>query len=176
MARRRGNALTSSAGGYTIQVDGLAALQRDLNKVNKTAKAEVRDGLKRVAEPAVRSAKAVARANGLYATGELIRKISPAVTQQGVFIRAKAKRGGFPYPAIYEFGGRDYQITRRGRSKVVNRSKTGARLRAQFGGAQGDSGEFGPRAFLWPGVMRAQPEIVLELEHWLDTFLSKNDL
>ena len=176
MARRRGNALTTSAGGYTIQVDGLAALQRDLNKVNKTAKAEVRDGLKKIAEPAVSSAKAMARAKGLFDTGELIRKISPAVTQQGVFIRAKAKRDGFPYPVIYEFGGRDVQLTRRGKSRVVKRSKTGARLRAQYGGAQGEFGEFGPRAFLYPGVMRAQPEIVRGLEHWLDTFLSNNDL
>ena len=176
MARRRGNALTTTAGGWTIQIEGLAALQRDLNKVNKTAKTEVRDGLKAVAEPAVRSAQMEARMKGLYDTGELVRKISPAITQMGVFIRAKAKRGGFPYPAIYEYGGRDVQLTRRGKSRVVNRSKTGARLRAQYGGALGQFGEFGQRAFLYPGVMNAQPEIVRGLEHWLDTFLSKNDL
>lgn len=178
MARRRrpGNALTTTAGGWTIQIEGLAALQRDLNKVNKTAKKEVRNGLKDVAKPAVDSAKAMARAKGLFDTGQLVRKISPAINQQGVFIRAKAQRAGFPYPAIYEYGGRDVQLTRRGRSRVVNRSKIGARLRAQYGGAQGEFGEFGPRAFLYPGVMNAQGEIVRGLEHWLDTFLSKNDL
>jgi len=176
MARRRGNALTTSAGGYTIQVAGLAALQRDLGKVSKSAKAEVRDGLKQVAKPAVDSAQMVARMKGLYRTGQLVRKISPAITQQGVFIRAKATRRGFPYPAVYEYGGRDNQLTRKGRSRVTNRSKTGARLRAQYGGAIGASGEFGPRAFLYPGVVKAGPEIERALEHWLDTFLSKNDL
>jgi phage gpG-like protein len=178
MARRRqpGNALTTAAGGYTIRVEGLAALQRDLNKVNKTAKAEVRDGLKEVAKPAVKSAKNVARAKGLYDTGELIRKISPAITQQGVFIRAKATRSGFAYPAIYEFGGRDVQLTRRGVSRVRNRSARGQFLRTNYGGATGEFGEYGPRAFLYPGVMDAMPQIVAGLERWLDTFLVKNDL
>ena len=174
MARRRGNALTTAAGGWTIQIEGLAALQRDLNKVNKAAKSEVREGLKRVAKPAVDSVQFVVRAQGLYDTGQLYRKISPAITQQGVFIRAKAQRRGFAYRASYEYGGRDVQLTRRGKSRVVNRSAAGARLRANYGGAQGEFGEFGPRAFLYPGVMRAQPEIVSGLEDWLDTLLIKN--
>ena len=176
MARRRGNALTTTAGGWTIQVEGLAALQRDLGRVSKTARKEVREGLKEVARPVVKSVQLTVDQLGLVETGQLRRKITPAITQQGVFIRAKAQRRGFAYPAIYEYGGRDVQLTRRGKSRVTNRSKTGARLRAQFGGAQGQFGEFGPRAFLFPGVMRAQPEIIRGLEHWLDTFLSKNDL
>lgn len=178
MARRRspGNALTTTAGGWTFSVEGLAALQRDLNKVSKTAKKEVREGLKDAAGPAANAAKMEARMKGLVDTGELVRKITPAVTQMGVFIRAKATRGGFAYPAIYEYGGRDVQLHRRGMTRITNRSKTGARLRKQHGRALGEFGEFGPRAFLYPGVINALPETERALEHWLDTFLSKNDL
>lgn len=177
MARRRGNALTGAATGQTLVITGLAELQRDLNKVNKAAKKEVREGLKQVADPVVREAKQVAMQKGLFDTGQLVRKITKGVSQKGVFIRANAKRGGFPYPAIYEYGGRDVQLlSGGGRSKVVNRSKTGARLRAQYGGAQGQFGEFGPRAFLWPAVVNMQDEIQRGMEHWLDTFLADNGL
>lgn len=142
----RGSALRGATTGGTLRVEGLAALQRDLRKVNKTANKEVRDGLKDVGRIVSDQAKLIAAAKGLHKTGELIRKIAPSVRQQGVFVQAKAKRkspkypGGYPYPAVYEYG------TRRG------------------------------RPFLEPALDRSKDEVERAMEHWLDWFLSKNDL
>jgi len=142
----RGSALRGATTGGTLRVEGLAALQRDLRKVNKTANKEVRDGLKDVGRIVSDQAKLIAAAKGLNKTGQLIRKITPSVRQQGVFVQAKAKRksprypGGYPYPAIYEYG------IRRG------------------------------RPFLEPALDRSKSEVERAMEHWLDSFLSKNDL
>ena len=144
---RGGRALRSATFGGTLQVEGLAQLQRDLNKVNKTAKGEVRDGLKDVGQIVADKAKFIAAANGLRGTtGNLISKIKPTVRQQGVFVEAKAKKkskkypGGYRYPAIYEFDPR----------------------RA--------------RPFLWPAAETSEAQVERAMDRWLDTFLSKNDL
>lgn len=102
MARR--SRLGGSAGEFTLRVEGLRDLQRDLNKVNKAAKGEVREGLKAVGRIVQDEARLIAKVRGLHDTGQLRRKITPAVTQQAVFIRANAKRAGYPYPAVYEYG------------------------------------------------------------------------
>jgi hypothetical protein len=144
---KAGRALRSASFGGTLQVEGLAQLQRDLNKVNKTAKKEVRDGLKEVGDIVARNAQFIAAANGLRGrTGDLIKKIKPTVRQQGVFVEAKAKRkspkypGGYRYPGIYEFDPR----------------------RA--------------RPFLWPAAETSEAQVERAMDRWLDTFLSKNDL
>jgi hypothetical protein len=143
---KAGRALRSASFGGTLQVEGLAQLQRDLNRVNKTAKGEVRDGLKGVGKIVSDQAQLIAAAKGLNKTGQLIRRIVPTVRQQGVFVEAKAKRkspkypSGYPYPAVYEYG------IRRG------------------------------RPFLEPALNKSQNEVERAMERWLDTFLSKNDL
>ena len=143
----RGGALRSATFGGTLQVEGLAQLQRDLNKVNKTAKTEVRDGLKEVGEIVANKARFIAAANGLRGkTGDLISKTKPTVRQQGVFVEAKARKkskkypSGYRYPGIYEFDPR----------------------RA--------------RPFLWPAAETSEAQVERAMDRWLDTFLSKNDL
>ncbi len=142
----RMGALRSATSGGTLRVEGLAALQRDLNRVNKTAKGEVRDGLKEVGRIVSDQAQLIAMAKGLNKTGQLVRRIVPTVRQQGVFVEAKAKKrspkypAGYPYPAVYEYG------TRRG------------------------------RPFLEPALDSSKRSVERAMEHWLDTFLSKNDL
>ena len=142
----RMSALRSATTGGTLRVEGLAALQRDLNRVNKTAKGEVRDGLKEVGRIVSDQAQLIAMAKGLNKTGQLVRRIVPTVRQQGVFVEAKAKKrspkypAGYPYPAVYEYG------TRRG------------------------------RPFLEPALDSSKRSVERAMEHWLDTFLSKNDL
>lgn len=142
----RMGALRSATSGGTLRVEGLAALQRDLNRVNKTAKGEVRDGLKDVGRIVSDQAQLIAMAKGLNKTGQLVRRIVPTVRQQGVFVEAKAKKrspkypAGYPYPAVYEYG------TRRG------------------------------RPFLEPALDSSKRSVERAMEHWLDTFLSKNDL
>lgn len=142
----RMSALRSATTGGTLRVEGLAALQRDLNRVNKTAKGEVRDGLKEVGRIVSDQAQLIATAKGLNKTGQLVRRIVPTVRQQGVFVEAKAKKrspkypAGYPYPAVYEYG------IRRG------------------------------RPFLEPALDSSKRSVERAMEHWLDTFLSKNDL
>lgn len=142
----RGSALRGAAAGGTLQVRGLAELQRDMRKVSRSANSEIRDGLKDVGRIVSERAKIVALSKGLHKTGDLARKITPTVRQQGVFVQAKAKRrspkypGGYPYPAVYEYG------MRRG------------------------------RPFLVPALESSTNEVERAMEHWLNTFLSKNDL
>ncbi len=142
----RMSALRSATTGGTLRVEGLAALQRDLNRVNKTAKGEVRDGLKEVGRIVSDQAQLIATAKGLNKTGQLVRRIVPTVRQQGVFVEAKAKKrspkypAGYPYPAVYEYG------IRRG------------------------------RPFLEPALDSSKRSVERAMEHWLDTFLRKNDL
>ena len=175
MARRSN--LTGSAGGFTLQIEGLAALQRDLGKVNQAAKGEVREGLKDVGRIVQDEARLIAKAKGLYDTGALVRKISPAITQNAVYVRAKATKGGYNYPGVYEFGGRASQLKRKGpgMTRIRNRSAIGARL-AGFGPALGACGEYGPRAFLMPAAQSKSKEVEAAMERWLDGLLTKNSL
>ena len=142
----RGSALRGATTGGTLRVEGLAALQRDLRKVNKTANKEVRDGLKDIGRVVSDEAQLIAAAKGLHKTGQLIRRIVPTVRQQGVFVEAKARKkspkypGGYRYPAVYEYG------IRRG------------------------------RPFLEPALDKTKNQVERAMEHWLDTVLSKNDL
>lgn len=146
----RGSALRGATTGQTLQVRGLAELQRDLNKVNKTAKKEVREGLKDVGDIVAREAKQVASIKGLVKTGDLIRRIVPTVRAQGVFVEAKAKgpskkySGGYRYPGRYE-------------------------------GISGYTQKY-VRPFLWPAAQISGGKTERALENWLDTFLTKNDL
>jgi len=115
---------------------GLKALDSGLDK-------ELFDGLKAVAAKVVTKAQAEATRKGLVDTGELVRQIAPSVTQKSVDIVAKAKRAGFSYPAVYEYGGR------------------------------GKMNATGPRAFLRPGLQKAGPQIAKELENVIKSTVSK---
>jgi len=114
---------------------------------------ELKAGLKSIGSKVTTKAQAEADAKGLVKTGELIRKISPSVTQKGVAIVSKAKRPAsngkrksryagkpFPYPMVYEYG-------RRGKSTS--------------------------RAFLAPAVQKSSELIMSELEKVIETTASK---
>jgi hypothetical protein len=173
--------LRSSASGQTLRVQGLSELIRDLGKADKDAKREVVNGLKKVAEIVQDEAARTIGRKGLYDTGELYRKMMSrgalSVTQQAVSVKSTAKRGGFLYGGVYEFGGRSHSLKRKGpgRTAVKNRTKQGAKLAAS-GAATGSFGEYGPRAFLWPAAEAKKAETERAMEHWLDTFLSQHNL
>lgn len=99
-----GTRLRAASRGGTLRVEGLAQLQRDLGRVSKDARKEVREGLKDVGKLVADDAQIIARARGLRKTGDLIRKTVPTVRQQGVFVEAKAMHRGYRYPGIYEYG------------------------------------------------------------------------
>ena len=83
-----------------------AKVRKGLQLIGTGLNKELDKGLKGVAKKVVTKAQAEAERKGLRASGELIRKITPSVTQKGVAVVARAKREGFSYPAVYEYGGR----------------------------------------------------------------------
>ena len=121
---------------YKKVVKGLKLLDTGLDS-------ELKKGLKAVGAKVVTKAQAEAERKGLRDSGELIRKIAPSVTQKSVDIVAKAKRAGFSYPAVYEYGGR------------------------------GKVNATGPRAFLRPGLRKAGPAIQEEMMQVINQTVSK---
>jgi HK97 gp10 family phage protein len=90
-------------GPARVEVTGLASLLRDLKKLEPEVYKELRSGLKNagqiVADEAKRNASSLFRKR----TGDLSRKITPAVKQKEVVVRAKAKHRGYDYPGRLEF-------------------------------------------------------------------------
>jgi len=142
-----------------ITFNDYAKVRKGLQLLDSGLKKELDKGLKGVAKQVVTKAKAEAtrKGLGLRGSGDLVRLISPSVTQKGVAVVARAKREAsngsrgasryankpFFYPAVYEYGGR------------------------------GKVNATGPRAFLRPGLQKAGPKIAQELEHVIKTTVSK---
>lgn len=170
--------LTGAGTSQTLQVEGLRQLRRDIKKVDASIdKDYIRPALKDIGQIVADEAKAIARSRfNTLSTGNLANKIKPSVTQNAVFVVAKATRGGYPYPGVYEFGGRDVQITAGGgMTRIRNRSRIGRSLR-NGGPAQGEFGEYGPNAFLYPATVNKAEEVERRFEEFLDRFLAGNDL
>jgi hypothetical protein len=170
--------LTGAATGQTLQVKGLTALRRDLKKVDANIdKQAIRPGLKDVGQIVVNEAKSIAAAKfNTLSTGEMARKIAGSVTMNGVFVQSKATRDGYRYPGVYEFGGRRVQLTAGGgMSRISRRSRIGQSL-ANGGQAQGEFGEYGPNAVLYPALENKVKEVERGMEQFLDRFLRRTDL
>ena len=134
-----------------ILVEDYAKWRKAVKELDTGLEKELKAGLRQLGVKVSDKAKSEAASKGLVATGELMRKISPSVRMKDVVIAAKAKRpassgsrGGryagkpFPYPAIYEYGGRS-------------------------GGSA-----TGPRAFLAPAVEKSSDLIREELTKVMD--------
>ena len=140
-----------------ITFNDYAKVRKGLQLLDSGLKKELDKGLKGVARQVVTKAKAEAERKGLRGSGDLIRLISPSVTQKGVAVVARAKREAsngsrgssryankpFFYPAVYEYGGR------------------------------GKVNATGPRAFLRPGLQKAGPQIAQELQDVIMSTVSK---
>lgn len=151
-----------------VRVQNLRELQRALKAVDKTVAKEMRGELKEAAGQVASTAKGIAEFQGLRDTGRLINSIRPGATMAYAYVRENATRNGFLYPRIYEFGGRDVQLTRGGATAIRNRSARGKALRSGFGSALGAQGEFGPRAFLGPAAEMERPKVVAAVERILE--------
>lgn len=176
--RRQGNRLTGTATGQTLQVEGLSALQRDLNKIASPGSEKsiqqqlLRPALKEVGDIVAMDARQIARKRfNTLSTGAMAKKIVGSVTRQGVFVESKAKRDGYRYPGVYEFGGRDVQLVAGGgMTRIRNRSRIGRSLR-NGGSAQGEFGEYGPNAVLYPALVNKIGEVEREFQRFTDRFL-----
>ena len=139
-----------------VVVENFTQWRKAVKELDAGLDKELKAGLKSIGSKVTTKAQAEAARKGLVKTGELVRKISPSVTQKGVAIVSKAKRPAssgkrksryagkpFPYPAVYEYGGR------------------------------GKLNTAGPRAFLAPGVQKSSALIRSELEKVIETTASK---
>jgi hypothetical protein len=178
------NRLTGSATGQTLQVKGLSALQRDLNKIAAPGSEKsinqqlMRPALKEIGDIVAEDARRIARRRfTTLSKGTMARKIAGSVTQQGLFVQSKATRksrkypDGYRYPGVYEYGGRDVQLlSGGGMTEIRRRSRIGANLR-QGGRAQGEFGEYGPNAVLYPALVNKFSEVERQFVAFSEKFL-----
>lgn len=137
-----------------VVVENFTQWRKAVKELDAGLDKELKVGLKAIGSKVTTKAQAEVAAKGLVKTGQLLRKISPSVTQKGVAIVAKAKRPAssgkrgasryagkpFPYPMVYEYGGR---------------------------------GGSGSRAFLAPAVQKSSELIKSELEKVIESTASK---
>jgi hypothetical protein len=137
-----------------VVVENFTQWRKAVKELDAGLDKELKAGLKAIGSKVSTKAQAEAASRGLVKTGELVRKISPSVTQKGVAIVSKAKRPAssgkrgpsryagkpFPYPMVYEYGAR---------------------------------GGTGSRAFLAPAVQKSSALIKSELEKVIETTASK---
>lgn len=130
-------------GDVVIAFDDYKKVVKGLKLLDTGLDSELKKGLKAVGAKVATKAKAEAERKGLRASGELIRLIKPSATNKAVSVVASAKRAGFSYPAVYEYGGR------------------------------GKVNATGPRAFLRPGLRKAGPAIQEEMLQVINQTVSK---
>lgn len=90
--------------GNTVAVHGLNQLMRDLGAMDKGLRRELQRELQDIASIVSDEAKRVARAENLHESGKLERGIRPRVRGAVAVVEDRAKRKGYAYPGIYEFG------------------------------------------------------------------------
>lgn len=101
-----------------VRVEGLTELRLALNRVDKGLRKELNSELRSLAKLVAKEAQVVARERGLIGdprtdtlSGSLVKRIGVSVRGSTAWIVDKATRtstkypSGFPYPAVYEFGG-----------------------------------------------------------------------
>lgn len=91
----------------------MSELRAALNKADKELSRRLTKALKEGAKIVATEAKSIAAREGLAppgrsgrGTGQLVRSIKPFARRTIGGVRVKATRAGFPYPVIYEFGGK----------------------------------------------------------------------
>lgn len=132
---------------FTLHVEGLTALQKDLRAASKDALKDFREEeLRPIGKMVADTAYLIAKAKGLNDTGQLTRRLqgrgAVRVNNKGVVVTATAKNRstGYPYPAIYEYG------LKRG------------------------------RPFLGPALDQRQNDVQRLTEHWVSKYLDKHGL
>lgn len=101
--------MAEGAGGVShVSVTGLRPLLRDLKRLQPEVYRELRGGLKNAGDIVAREARENAARLYKTRTGDLSRKITPAVQQTAVLVRAKAKHRGYDYPGRLEFTKRPF--------------------------------------------------------------------
>jgi len=146
--------------------------RKAIKDLDKDLSSELTKNLKTAGKVVAEAVKDEARAKALdkpglsgRGTGDLVKKIVPQAKMDEVVLKEKANRDGFPYPAIYEFGGAELRGTHGQYRAVRSRTTQGANLKS-FGTSL--AAGYGPRAFMYPGVVKSidkfQEQMLLAME------------
>ena len=100
--------MADGGGGSYVSVTGLRPLLRDLKRLEPETYKELRQGLKDAGQIVANEAKQNAARLYRVRTGDLSTKITPAVQQRAVLVRAKAKHRGYDYAGRLEFTKKPY--------------------------------------------------------------------
>lgn len=98
----------AAGGGSYVSVTGLRPLLRDLKRLEPETYKELRKGLKDAGQIVADEAKENAEKMYRVRSGDLSSKITPAVQQKAVLVRAKARHRGYDYPGRLEFTKRPF--------------------------------------------------------------------
>ena len=90
--------------GSTVAVKGLDQLIRDFNKVNADLRRDIQRELQEIARIVSDEAKEIVVQGDLFESGKLANQIRPRVRGSTAIVESRAKRKGYAYPGIYEFG------------------------------------------------------------------------
>lgn len=90
--------------GSTVAVRGLDQLIRDFNKVNADLRRDIQRELQDIAKIVSDEAKEIVVRGDLFESGRLANQIRPRVRGATAIVENRAKRKGYAYPGIYEFG------------------------------------------------------------------------
>lgn len=92
--------------GYAVKIEGLPQLVRGFERMGADVKKAVRADLRQSGDLVRDQARLNADARGLRRSGRLISGMR-TIVRSGADVRVRdvTKRKGFPYPAVYEYGG-----------------------------------------------------------------------
>jgi hypothetical protein len=100
--------MASGGGGQYVTITGLRPLLRELRATEPAVYKELRLGLKQAGQIVADEAKRNAAQTYKVRTGDLSKKITPAVQQTAVLVRAKAKHRGYDYAGRLEYTKRPF--------------------------------------------------------------------
>lgn len=161
-------------------IDGYSDLLKALKDSDPQLQKEFKAELRKIGDSAKKGAQLEATKKRLIGeTSKLSTKYRVSPRARDITLVATATNRGFPYPAIYEYGGSKVRYTgaKTGYRNVVNRSvwaqTTASRVPDLWATPPGYPRELGPLAFLAPGAAGKEPEVIREIEDVLQRTMEK---
>lgn len=161
-------------------IDGYSDLLKALKDSDPQLQKEFKAELRKIGESAKKGAKLEATRKKLIGkTKKLSTKFRVSPRARDITLVASAANKGFPYPAVYEYGGSQVRYTgaRTGYRNVVNRSEKVELMASKrpdlWQTPEGYPKELGPRAFLAPGAAGKEQEVIREIEDVMERTMKK---
>lgn len=161
-------------------IEGYSDLLKALKDSDPELQAEFKRELRKIGDAAKKGAQLEATRKKLIGkTKKLSTRFLVKPRARDIALTASAVNKGFPYPAVYEYGGSKVRYTgaKTGYRNVVNRSTSIGRMTSKrpelWRTPPGYPDELGPRAFLAPGAAGKEPEVIREIEDVMKRTMEK---